>query len=129
MIVVDASAIVAFLADVGPAGDTTRSIISAHAVGYPSLMPFEVANTLRRLVASRVTDARFAQQCIGRISQLRGTEVGFDTLADRIWQLRGQVSAYDAASVATAELFDVPLLTFDTRLRRAKGPRCTFVDA
>ena len=128
MIVVDASAMVAFLADVDVIGVATRSAIAEHGVAFPSVMPYEVVNTLRRLVASRATDAEFARQCVARLTALRGTEVAFGALADRIWELRGQVTAYDAAYVALAELFDVPLLTLDERLRRAKGPRCSFFD-
>jgi predicted nucleic acid-binding protein len=128
MIVVDASAMVAFLADAGGIGQATRSIIGHHAVAFPSVMSFEVANTMRRLVTSRATDARFAHQCLARLAAIQATEVGFAPLVDRIWELRGQVTAYDAAYVALAELFDVPLLTLDDRLRRAQGTRCTFVD-
>lgn len=128
MIVVDASAMVAFLADGDAIGEATRSIIADHGVAYPSLLPFEVTSTMRRLVTNRATDARFAHQCLARLAAFRATEVGFGPLADRIWELRGQVTAYDAAYVALAELFDVPLLTLDDRLRRAKGSRCSFVE-
>ena len=128
MIVVDASVMVAFLADVDATGDAARSAIAENAIAYPVVMPFEVANTMRRLVSSRATDADFARHCINRLTALRGIEVAFADVADRIWELRGQVTAYDAAYVAVAELLDVPLLTLDDRLRRAKGPRCSFLD-
>lgn len=62
------------------------------------------------------------------LSEIRGMEIGFEQLADRIWELRGQITVYDASYVAVAEFVDVPLLTLDERLRRAKGPRCNFVD-
>ncbi len=128
MIVVDASVMVAFLADVDAIGDAARSAIADHAIAYPVVMPFEVVNTMRRLVSSRATDADFARHCITRLTALRGFEVAFAEMADRMWELRGQVTAYDAAYVAAAELLDVPLLTLDLRLRKAKGPRCEFFD-
>jgi predicted nucleic acid-binding protein len=46
----------------------------------------------------------------------------------RVWELRGQITAYDASYIAVAEFVGVPLLTLDDRLRRAKGPRCSFLD-
>ena len=128
MIVVDASAMVAFLADVDPIGEAARAAVVMHEIAYPSFMPYEVVSTLRRLVASRATDAEFGRHCVSRLAALRGTEVPFAALADRIWELRGQVTAYDAAYVALAELFDIPLLTLDHRLRWAKGPRCEFFE-
>jgi predicted nucleic acid-binding protein len=45
-------------------------------------------------------------------------------LLGRVWQLRENLSAYDATYVAVAEAFEVPLMTADGRLARAPGPRC-----
>ena len=47
-------------------------------------------------------------------------------LVPRVWELRDNLSAYDAAYVALAEALDAPLLTADARLTRATGPRCRF---
>lgn len=47
-------------------------------------------------------------------------------LLQRMWQLRGNVTAYDAAYVALAERLDAPLVTSDGKLATASGPRCTF---
>ena len=47
-------------------------------------------------------------------------------LAARAWDLRGAVTYYDAVCVALAELLAVPLVTVDSRLARAPGPRCEF---
>jgi predicted nucleic acid-binding protein len=48
-------------------------------------------------------------------------------VAERAWELRGSLTAYDAAYVAVAELVGAPLLTLDARLSRAPGPRCRFL--
>ena len=51
----------------------------------------------------------------------------YDVLAERIWELRGAVTAYDGWYVALAESLKVPLATLDDRLTRAPGPRCSFI--
>jgi predicted nucleic acid-binding protein len=45
-------------------------------------------------------------------------------LVERCWELRGNVTIYDASYVALAEALDVPLITADARLGRTPGPRC-----
>lgn len=48
----------------------------------------------------------------------------YEPLAQRAWELRGNLSIYDAAYVALAELLDVTLVTLDRRMASAPGPRC-----
>jgi predicted nucleic acid-binding protein len=128
MIAVDASAVVTALVTVGQLGVAARSVLTEHPLAYPSLMPFEAANALRRLTNAGTIDSQRAQQAMQRLTEIRGMELGFNSLARRVWELRGQVTVYDASYVAVAEFVDVPLLTLDDRLRRAKGPRCRFFD-
>ena len=52
------------------------------------------------------------------------TRHGVFALFDRIWELRDNLTAYDAAYVALAEAIDCPLVTADARLSRAAGLRC-----
>ncbi|MBI4883336.1 MAG: type II toxin-antitoxin system VapC family toxin [Actinobacteria bacterium] len=127
MIVVDASAVVALLVDSGRAGEFVGEQVAVHEIAYPSLMPYEVANALRRLCANGTIDAAFAEKALDESSALRGEVFEFDELANRVWQLRDNLTAYDAAYVALAESIDVPLLTLDARLAAAPGPRCQFV--
>ncbi|MCE9621437.1 MAG: type II toxin-antitoxin system VapC family toxin [Actinomycetia bacterium] len=128
MIVVDASAAVAFIVDNGRVGEFLSATIETHEIAYPSLMPFEVAHVLRRLCLNNVIDQRLAQTALGEAAGFRGQVFEFADLANRIWQLRNNLTAYDAAYVALAELIDVPLLTLDTRLMAAPGVRCRFVE-
>jgi len=51
----------------------------------------------------------------------------FEPVADRVWELRGNLSAYDAWYVALAESLETDLITLDRRLAKAPGPRCSFV--
>ena len=128
MIVADASAVVCLLIDGGAHGDQARAQYAAHDLAYPALLPFEVTNVLRRLEHRGTVERAEARRAIRRLGQLRGHEYAFDDVATRVWELRQNLSAYDAAYVALAELIDRPLLTFDRRLQGAPGTRCQFVD-
>ena len=62
------------------------------------------------------------------IGLLGGETFEFAELAKRVWELRHNMSTYDASYIALAELLEVPLLTLDDRLRAAPGVRCEFVE-
>ncbi|MFZ5850053.1 MAG: type II toxin-antitoxin system VapC family toxin [Actinomycetota bacterium] len=120
MIVVDASAALAGLLNAGPA----RAILAAEQVHAPHQVDSEVASGLRRQVAGAVLDAAAAWQVLAtwqRLGVRRHPMVG---LLARMWALREVLSAYDAGYVALAEALGCSLLTADTRLARASGPRC-----
>jgi predicted nucleic acid-binding protein len=51
----------------------------------------------------------------------------YHVTADRVWELRANLTCYDGAYVALAELLGAPLATLDLKLSRATGPRCEFV--
>lgn len=128
MIVVDASAAVAFLTDGDQIGQFVGTTIVANEIAYPSLMPFEAAHVLRRLRVNELVDESLAQRALHAVAGFGGQVFEFQELAGRIWQLRHNLTAYDAAYVALAELIDAPLLTLDARLIAAPGTRCRFVD-
>jgi predicted nucleic acid-binding protein len=94
----------------------------------PRLIDYEVAQTLRRFANSgEVSDER------GRaaLADMQGFNIilfAYDYLKDRIWSLRGNLSAYDAAYVALAEMLEVPLLTCDRRIERAPGVKARFAE-
>lgn len=121
MIVIDASAaVLALLSD----GDA-RTTLSEEAVVAPYLADSEIVHALRsRVLRGEITepDAERAISVWGRLGLQR---VGVSGLLDRIWELRANLSAYDATYIAVAETFDAPLVTADGRLARAPGPRCT----
>lgn len=75
------------------------------------------------LLGGKLAEGR-ARQAIDVLGQLAMTPVATGDLLDRMWELRGNVSAYDAAYVAAAELRAVPLVTTDARLARVSGLRC-----
>jgi predicted nucleic acid-binding protein len=120
VIVVDASAAVLGLLRDG----TARSLLGTETVAAPFLIDVEIANALRNRVHRGHVDAGTARQALHVWESLviayhPGTE-----LLDRIWQLRDNLSAYDALYVAVAESLECGLLSADERLARAPGPSC-----
>lgn len=128
MIAVDANAVVALLVDDAGLGSTSRGLYAQHDLAAPDLLGYEVTSVLRKLCHLRAVTERVAEQALRDLSLIRLSAVPYGDIAQRMWELRDNLSAYDAAYVAVAELFGVPLLTFDNRIRRAPGPSCEFVD-
>ena len=120
MIVLDAStAVLALLND----GDARRSLAS-QTVAVPYLVDSEVAHALRGLVLRGGVGAEQAGAALvgwARLGLRRFPVVG---LLGRIWELRENLSAYDATYVALAEALACDLMTADARLARSPGPRC-----
>jgi predicted nucleic acid-binding protein len=120
-VVVDASALVAMLIVPGDSGEKVAEALLGMDLHAPDLLPYEVANVLRRhCLAGRLspTEAALAHQAALRLPiELWAYEV----LADRVWSLTGSLSAYDAAYVALAERIEAPLVTCDARLARGSG--------
>ena len=120
MIVVDASAAVSGLLNSGPA----RQALGAERVHVPHLIDFEVANALRRGLAASRIDSGDAWSALDRWRQIGLSRYASFNLLQRVWELRENLSAYDASYVALAESLDCALLTADARLGRAGGLRC-----
>jgi len=126
-VVVDSSAVVALLADAGPAGQWVESLTVSAALFAPHLLPFEVGNVLRRQAQAGILDASAATLAHADLVALPIDLYPYEVLADRAWELRANLTSYDAAYVALAELLAAPLVTLDERLARAPGPRCRIV--
>ncbi|HEY6157416.1 MAG TPA: type II toxin-antitoxin system VapC family toxin [Gemmatimonadales bacterium] len=125
-IVADASVVVAALMDSGPDGTWADELLHSDHLGAPHLMPAEVANLLRRAVlAGKISDDA-ASLGHADLLALRVELFPYEPFAERVWNLRANVTAYDAWYVALAETLGARLATLDTRLTRAKGPRCVF---
>jgi predicted nucleic acid-binding protein len=121
VIVIDASAAVLGLLNDGDARATLRE----GAIVCPHLADSEVANALRAQVLRGEVTAADATRAIDTWKRLGIERVGVAGLLARIWELRDNLSAYDATYVAVAEALEAPLVTADARLARAPGPRCT----
>ena len=126
-VVVDSSVVVAALVDTGADGAWAENILEQHALYAPEHLPVEVANVIRRLERGKdITE----QEANGAFQDLQDLDVefhGFESFAERIWELRHNVAIYDGWYVALAEALDAPLATLDTRLAKAAGPTCRFL--
>ncbi len=125
-LVVDASLLVAGLVDAGPDGRWAESELTSDQLAAPHLLLVEVANILRKAVLGGDVSEDTAALAHADLLSLRVELFPYEPLGARIWELRSNVTAYDAWYVALAEALDAPLGTLDRRLSRASGPRCKF---
>ena len=117
---VDASAALDATLNAGAA----RRALASEQLHAPHLIDSEVANGLRRRVAAQQLTADAGWTALDAFRRLGMTRYPAFSLLDRVWELRANLSAYDASYVALAELLDCTLLTADARLSRAPGIRC-----
>jgi predicted nucleic acid-binding protein len=124
VIVVDASVLVTALADDGLDGDKARLRLRGERLTAPHLIDLEVVSAWRRLAAAGSLDERRANFAMADLKALRLDRVRHEPLLERCWELRANLTVYDAAYVALAELLDATLVTADLSLSNAPGTRC-----
>lgn len=125
MIVIDASVLANVIADDGADGKRARGELrAARDVAAPDLVDVETVAVLRkRWLAGTLTESRFAA-ALDDLEQLDIDRYPALPLMRRAYELRTNVTAYDASYVALAELLGCELLTGDQRLANAPGPAC-----
>jgi len=122
LIVLDASAAVDWLLHTPAGSKIEERVYSRNESLYaPHLIDVEVAQVLRRLAREGTVSADRAGQAIQDLLDLRLTRYPHFVLLPRIWQLRNNLSAYDAAYVALAEELDATLITRDSGMNSAPG--------
>ena len=126
MIVVDASVLATALIDDDDAGRRARARLSNEHLSAPELIDLEVTSVLRRLCAGARLDPARALQALADLDALRLERVPHRPLLRRCWELRQNITVYDAAYVALAEILDATLVTADQRLTNSRGTTCTF---
>lgn len=126
MIVVDASVVSAALTN-NRGGIWARDILEQEDIRAPHHLYVEVAYSLRRAALTGVLSVDRATRAHDDLLAFRFTLHPYEPLAQRVWELRQNVTPYDAWYVALAEALDVGLATLDRRLAMAVGPRCSFV--
>ncbi len=124
MIVVDASVVVTALVDDETWGHAVRDRLRGESLAAPSLLDLEVVSVVRRLARREKMTARRAGQAIADLGRLRVARHHHARLLSRCWELRANLTPYDAAYVALAELLGGALITADSRLSGAVGIRC-----
>ncbi|HKN33903.1 MAG TPA: type II toxin-antitoxin system VapC family toxin [Terriglobales bacterium] len=122
MIVLDASAAVDWLLQT-PAGHRIEKRIysSNQTLHAPHLLDLEVTQVLRRLARQGVVPVHRADEAVRDLLDLRIQRYAHFVLLPRIWQLRNNLSAYDAAYIVLAEKLGAALVTRDARLASASG--------
>src|SRR5262249_50254026 len=113
--------------DTGPLAVWAEKILASGSLHAPELIQVEATNILQRLERARKITTLEAQAAYDDLLQLHVELFPFEPFADRIWQLRHNVTSYDAWYVSVAEALGLPLATLDRRLVKAKGPICRFL--
>jgi predicted nucleic acid-binding protein len=124
VIVVDASVLATALADDGADGDQARRRLRAQRLAAPELVDLEVESVLRRLCLAGRLPLRRAELAMSDLVALPLRRVSHRGLLARCWELRDNLTVYDASYVTVAEQLNAILVTADTRLAGAPGLRC-----
>ena len=124
MIVVDASALLEVLLNTpASSGIAERLFGGKDTLHAPHVLDLEIAQVLRRYTLSGEMNAARGEQALEDLADLPLNRYPHDIFLSRIWALRRNLTAYDAAYLALAEALDAPLVTRDTALARAPGHR------
>ncbi len=122
MIVVDASAVLeALLRTTAATAVEKRLFEPSQTLHAPHLLDVEVAQVVRRYAASGEIDAERGRMALDDLVDLPLRRYPHDFLLPRVWELRNNLTAYDAMYVALAEVLDAPLITRDRRLAGSPG--------
>jgi predicted nucleic acid-binding protein len=123
-VVCDASAVVTVLLDSGDDGTWLSRRLTHAELCAPALLPFECANIFRRHQIGGLISADQAAQAHADLLDLPVSLFPYEALAHRVWQLKDNLTSYDASYVALAEALEAPLITLDRRLSTAPGIAC-----
>lgn len=123
MLVVDTSAVLSALVAARPADGLNARLGSGGELNAPHLIDVEVLNALRRLVRHGALGIDRANDARTDFAALSLTRFPHEPLSERIWALRDNLTAYDAAFAALAETLAIPLVTCDRALAEAPAVR------
>ena len=121
MLVVDTSAVLEALAARDPAPGLVERLADDGDLHGPHLIDTEVLHALRRMTIGNAISEERAADARSDFAELALARYPHEPLSDRVWQLRHNLTAYDATFVALAEALGVPLVTCDARLASAPG--------
>ena len=124
VLVVDASVLAPALGDDTSDGDLARRRLRGQRLISPELVDLEVASVFRRQLLAGSLELRRAELAMADLVDLPLRRVQHRRLLGRCWELRANLTVYDASYVALAELMGLTLVTADARLSKAPGLRC-----
>lgn len=113
--------------DSGPLGHWAEACLDQAELCAPHLMPVGAANIIRRAALAGEVSDEIATLAHHQLLRLRCELFAHELVAERAWELRSNLTIYDAGHVALAEALDGELATLDFNLARASGPRCRFL--
>lgn len=125
MLIVDASCLFEIVADTPRATAVAERLTYDTDQAAPEVIDVEVLGVIRAHYLTRQLDRTAADQAVADLRDWPGERYAHAWMLDRAWQLRDSVRGWDAFYVTLAEALDATLLTFDARLARTHGPRCT----
>jgi predicted nucleic acid-binding protein len=123
--VIDASVLVDALVVSGGAGDAAREELrDVPVLEVPAIFRAEALSALRSLVARGELRSGRAATAVEQVRTVRAIRYPFEPFARRAWELRNNLSIYDAWYVALAEWLDTEMVSSDQALTSARGLRC-----
>jgi predicted nucleic acid-binding protein len=126
VIVVDASAALEVLLRTSAAQAVEQRLFDPQETMHaPHLLDVEVAQVIRRYAANGEIDGERGSAALADLAVFPLHRYPHDVLLARVWELRNNLTAYDAVYVALAEALEAPLITRDRRLANAAGHRAT----
>lgn len=127
LVVIDASVLTAFYASDDPRHTAiTERLAAGNALFAPAHLDAEVVSALRGIARKNPALDRAVPKALAHLAGFPIRRIPLAPLLERIWELRTNVTPYDAAYVALAERLDSPVMTCDVRLTTASGTRCSF---
>jgi predicted nucleic acid-binding protein len=125
--VIDASVLTAFYAsDDDDRAAVSKRLSAGDAMFGPAHLDAEVVSALRGLARGNAVLNRAVPRALRHLAGFPLRRMPLAPLLERMWELRANVTPYDAAYVALAERINAPLITCDARLTTASGTRCSF---
>lgn len=121
MIVIDASLILHLLLDAALEPEVVQRTRDAGDLAAPHLLDLEILSAVRRRVLAKEIDVARAASALDDFEAFEIERSAVHVLNRRIWEMRNNLTPYDAAYVALAEWLDVPLYTRDAGIARAAG--------
>jgi predicted nucleic acid-binding protein len=122
-VVVDASAVFDLIRNTPLAPALGSRLLRAEVALYaPAVIDLEILQTMRRYVLHHEMDLEQAKAAFSSYATLNIMRFAHDPFFFRIWELRANFTAYDAAYVALAEVLRIPLITLDARLAKSAPP-------
>lgn len=125
MRVLDASVVIDAMAVTGPDGNRARQLVGEEIwLHVPAVLAAEVTSALRGMVRRGDLSEGAARSAAVRAGSIRAHRYPFEPFLQRTWDLRSNMTIYDAWYVALAERLNTVMVTVDQRLRKANGPHC-----